>query len=96
MSKPKIWSSGCGRIELPLFKKEYSTVPLSGRADDAVEALMKQPDIIKRFDKYSDETIFKVVRPIFGDYTDEELQDRTENIRKIIWIACCELQEGRY
>jgi len=95
MSKPKIWSSGCGRIELPLFKKEYSTVPLMGAADDAVEALMKQPDIIKRFDKYDDEIIFKVVRPIFSDYTDEELQDRTDNIRHILWIACCEIQERR-
>jgi hypothetical protein len=96
MSNPKIWSSGCGRIELPFFKKEYSTVPLIGHADDAVLALMKQPEIIKRFDKYDDDTIFKVVRPIFGDYEDDEIQDREDNIRRIIWIACCELQEGRY
>ena len=95
MSRPKYWTSSCGRIEIPFFKKDYSSVPLMGRADDAVEYLIKQPELVKRFDKYNDETIFKVVREIFGDYTDEELKDRTENIRKIIWVACCDLQEGR-
>ena len=94
MSKPKYWTSSCGRIELPLFKSEYSSVPLIGRADESIAALMKQPKIINRFDKYSDDLLFKVVREIFADYKDEELKDRKANIERILWIACLDLKEG--
>lgn len=55
------------RIELPLFKSNYSSVPLMGRADESVAALMKQPKIINRFDKYFDNILSSIVKS-YGDY----------------------------
>lgn len=94
MSRPKYWISSCGRIELPLFKQEYTTIPCSGAADDAVSSLYNQSNIIRRFDKYNDDVLFKVVREIFADYKDEELKDRKANIERILWVACLDLKEG--
>lgn len=94
MSKPKYWTSSCGKIELPLFKSEYSTVPLMGRADESVAALMKQPTIINRFNAYTDDLLSSIVKS-YGDYNEDDINNRTENIRFILWMACCDLQEGR-
>lgn len=94
MSKPKYWSSSCGRIEIPLFKSEYTSVPVSGRADESIAALIKQPKIINRFDKYADELIVKILVE-YGAWEPQELTNRKENIERILWIACLDLQEGR-
>jgi hypothetical protein len=94
MSRPKYWVSSCGRIELPLFKEEYMTIPCSGAADDAVSSLYNQSNIICRFDKYSDDLLSSIVKS-YGDYNEADINNRTENIRFILWMACCDLQEGK-
>ena len=92
--KPKYWSSGSGRIELPLYRREYMSVPMSGPADDAIAALMTDERIMRRFDKWSDELLAEELRG-YGAWDNEEPSIRVDNIARILWIACLDIQEGR-
>jgi len=90
MSRPKIWSSSSGEIEIPLYKKEYMSLPRIGPADSAINELYKQSNIVSRFDKYDDETIANVLTE-YGAWEPSKLTNREDNIKYILWIACNDL-----
>lgn len=88
-----VWQDGSGFIELPLTWEEASSVPLSGRADAAVDRLLLDSSIRSRLSKISDATLVKVLRG-YGEWTAGELRDRESNEMRLLWLAALDIQEN--
>lgn len=83
--RPKIEFKLNAEVELP--KEMIYSVPEQGRADDAVEAILRDYDI-----KVTLEDSIKYLKRI-GDWTVDELQDLEANKSRLVWLACLDCQE---
>lgn len=88
-----IWSSGSGKIELDIPARIYKQVPASGPADEVIEKLVFMPVVMKRLLIIPDSLLVETLRS-YGAWDDAELQNRLDNLLRLLWIACLDLQEG--
>lgn len=91
----RIWSSGNGLIELSISQKDYKSIPASGQADSAIAELMTKKHILAEFALIPDSLLTEELSGC-GAWSAEELQDRKTNIERLLWIACLDMQEGRF
>jgi hypothetical protein len=63
-----------------------------GRCDEDVNYLCSLPAIKRQLGKISDEDL-KSELSGYGAWSDEDLEDRTENEERIIWISAGNIQE---
>lgn len=90
--KTKTWNSSSGKLQLTFTKSEYNSIPITGQAIGPITELIKKPRIIAQFGLVPDQLLIETLKE-FGCWDDSELQNRADNIQRILWIACLDLQE---
>lgn len=86
------WASSSGRIELQITKAEARSASHQGQCDTSVLALSKKPRIKKQLDKI-DQTVLATELNEYGAWSETELADHTQNLQRLLWIACGDINE---
>lgn len=79
-----IWTTGSGRIEIPLTQDQIDSVCHPGPNDLAVAALPK-PNL--------DPELLRSELREYGTWDDDELRFHESNVERILWIACWDVFE---
>lgn len=77
-------------FELTLFIEQVGAIAQSGPNDVAVAKVLQDDNIIIQLAKISDESLIKVLIE-YGCWDDIELQNRSENEARIVWIAAWDI-----
>jgi hypothetical protein len=84
-----------GRIEFQLTREQVERGHHQGACDADVEALANDPTIAEQFSRVSTDIMALELRE-YGAWSEEELQDRGANIRRLIWLACGDIQDNQF
>lgn len=87
------YTSGSGRIEIKLTKKQASIGSHSGQCDTDIKYLRQLPAIKRQLDKIDAELLRGELKE-FGAWDENELQDHNANLDRILWIACGDILEA--
>lgn len=82
-----------GSIELPVDIIEMC--PLSGSCDCAIAAMRKLPEVISELSQIDAAALIKELAQ-YGAWEPEELQNHENNLDRILWLACSDIQEGKF
>ena len=88
------WSTSSGRIELQITKAEARDASHQGQCDFSVFCLSMKTRISRQLAKLSPELVAQELKE-WGAWEDEELKNHTQNIQRLLWLACCDINEGR-
>ncbi len=86
------WSTGSGRIELQITRAQAQNAAHSGPCDDDVMALSKEPAIAKQLAKIDRALLATELRE-YGAWNVDELSDHPQNLQRLLWIACSDINE---
>ena len=82
------------RFELKMTYKQAESCTHPGPCDPDVEFLLNDPLIKRQFKKIDPALIANELKE-YGAWDEEELKDVEENQRRILWIACWDIVEGK-
>lgn len=87
-------SFGGTRILPPfrLTEEQIDSIPRQGQADSFVSDLADV--IVDPFDTPELQQDLKDELKEYGAWNDEELSDHAENLKRALWLACLDAQEG--
>lgn len=89
----RIWQSSCGKLTLQFTKRECYSVPRSGPADDAIDALLQSKRVLQQFALVSDNLIISILQE-YGAWSDDlRIVTRKTNIGRLLWVAIMDLKE---
>lgn len=89
------WTSGCGRIELKLTRTQVGAVSQPGvDATPVVEDLLRMPSVRTQLTKLAPDVVAAVLEE-YGAWNTKELTDHEANLKRLLWIAGCDLNEHR-
>ena len=86
------YSTGSGRIELRITKAQAACGSHQGQCDDDVMGLSEVPAIARQLRKIDPELLRMELKE-FGAWDETELQDHTQNLQRILWIACGDITD---
>lgn len=93
-TEAKYWyTSSNGRIEFQLTGEQVICGHHQGACDDDVAALANDPTIAEQLSRVSTDIMALELKE-YGAWDAEELQDRDANIRRLIWLACGDIQDN--
>ena len=87
-----IYTTGSGKIELQITKKQAQKGYHSGQCDQDIAELRQIPAIKRQLAKI-DEAVLVDELKHWGAWSDEELQNHGENLYRILWLACADIVE---
>ena len=87
------WTTGSGRIELNITKKQAAACSHPGPCDLDVENLAQLPAIKKQLDKLPAELVAAELKE-YGAWDESELQNHPQNLIRLLWIACGDISDG--
>ena len=87
------YSTSSGRIQLQITKAQAESASHCGQCDDDVRALSELPAIKRQLAKLSPELVAEELSE-YGAWDDEELKDHDQNLQRLLWLACCDIEEG--
>lgn len=91
----EMWSAGSGRdITLSIMSRDVASVPTFGSADDAIEAIARLPYIVLQTAKWDAEVLAAELAE-YGAWDESQLSNHDENILRMLWIACGDIQQER-
>jgi hypothetical protein len=82
-----------GSIELPV--EIIKMCPLQGAADSAIAHMRTLPEVIKELEGIDPEKLKKELKE-HGEWDENELSNHNDNLDRILWIACSDIQEGKH
>jgi len=82
-----------GSIELPVHIIEMC--PPSGSADSAIAEMRTLAEVIAELSAIDPEKL-KMELKEYGAWDDSELSNHNDNLDRILWLACLDIQEGKY
>jgi len=85
------WISNNG-IELNITKKQAASCSHLGSCDKDVLILMEVPFIRRQLDRVQARSIASFLNE-YGTWSDEELASHEGNKFRLLWIACCDIDE---
>jgi hypothetical protein len=88
------WSESLGRIELNITRGQAESCSHPGPCDADVATLRKVPAIRRQLDKLAPELVRDCLRE-YGAWDADELADHDANLDRLLWVACCDIAEGR-
>ena len=86
------FTSSSGRIEFEIPREEAARCG-SGSNDAVIKHLSKQPHIAQALAKIKPEELKEELRE-YGAWDDEELEDHKQNLQRILWIACHDINDS--
>lgn len=86
---------GNGYIELELSEEIIRLCSHNGDCDEDTKRCIQLPEIKNQFKNISDDTLFKSLREVLSDETDDEIRNMTRETKEqyALWIACCNAME---
>lgn len=82
-----------GSIELPI--EIVNMCPKSGAADTAISEMLKLQEVIAEVNGIDKEKLKLELRE-YGAWSESELNVHEDNITRILWIACGNIQDELY
>jgi hypothetical protein len=76
-----------------LTAKEAFSAFHSGQCEKDVEKLLKLSHVRKQFKKLTDKQLTDELIP-FGAWDKKELENRSENEKRVLWLAACNIVES--
>jgi hypothetical protein len=90
-----LWfSSGNGRIDLRMTMEQAESASHSGDCDEDTRKLSKLPAIAEQLEKIDRSILSSELRE-YGAWGTEELSNHDENLRRILWLAACDVTEQK-
>lgn len=86
------YTSGSGRIELQMTIEQAESASHSGDCDEDTRDLSKVPAIAEQLAKI-DSAVLTAELKEWGAWDTEELADHSQNLRRILWLAACDITE---
>jgi len=86
------WTTGSGRIDLKLTKKQAGIGSHPGESQPDVEYLRTIPAIKRQLAKI-DPQILRDELSEYGAWDGNELSNHDMNLTRILWIACGDIRE---
>lgn len=86
------WTTSSGKIELQITKAEARSASHQGQCDMSVLALSEKPRIKKQLNKI-DKTILATELSEYGAWSEIELADHAQNLQRLLWLACTDINE---
>lgn len=84
---------GLRGLEIAMTLEQALSCSHSGRCDDDVDALLRDPAIAAQLDAFGPEAIRAAVRE-YGAWSAEELTDDDANRARALWSAACDIREN--
>lgn len=86
------WSTSSGRIELNITKSQASQGSHPGQCDDDISDLRVNPSIKRQLNKLDPALVAQELKE-YGSWDETELQDEDDNLDRLLWIACGEIND---
>lgn len=86
------WGSSCGRIELNITKAQAARGAHPGPCDNDIAALRTIPTIRRQLAKLRKDHVAACLQE-FGAWDAAELADHDQNLSRLLWIACGDINE---
>ena len=86
------FTSSSGRIKLQLTRIQAATGDHQGQCEEGIAYLRTIPKLRRQLDKIDAETLRDELRTM-GAWEDEEMSDHDENLSRILWIACGDIND---
>ena len=87
-----IYTTGSGKIEINITKKQALKGYHSGQCDEDIAELRQAPAIKRQLAKLDKAVLIDELRH-WGAWDDEELQNHDENLDRFLWLACADIVE---
>ena len=87
-----IYTTGSGKIEIEITKKQALKGYHSGQCDQDIEGLRKDHKIANQLKMIDSEVLREELRH-WGAWNDEELANHEHNLDRILWLACADIVE---
>ena len=86
------WTTGSGRIDLNLTKKQAGIGSHPGECQPDIEYLRTIPAIKRQLSKI-DPQILRDELDEYGAWDENELSNHDMNLTRLLWIACGDIQD---
>jgi hypothetical protein len=86
------FASGSGRIELHMTPEQAKSANHSGECDEDTRELSKVPAIADQLAKIDSVALSDELKE-YGAWDAEELADHARNLKRILWLAACDIAE---
>jgi hypothetical protein len=91
-----IYLTGSGRIELQITKRQAAACGHPGLCDADVLDLSQVSAIRRQLERIDPALLAEELRE-WGAWDADELADHAQNLQRILWLACCDIDEaGRH
>lgn len=87
------WTCGSGLISLQMTKAQARGASHSGRCDDDVANLLRDPKIARQVAEWDPATLAAELKE-YGAWDAEELADHDANVTRMVWLAAGDIAEG--
>ncbi len=87
------WTTGSGRIELQITKRQAASASHPGPCDAEVLALSQVPAIRRQLERI-DPTLLRDELREWGAWDETELADHAQNLQRLVWLAAGDIADG--
>lgn len=87
-----IYTTGSGKIEIEITKKQALRGYHSGQCDQDIAELRQIPVIKRQLAKIDKAVLIDELKR-WGAWADEELQNHDENLDRFLWLVCAGIVE---
>ena len=87
-----IYTTGSGKIEIEITKKQALKGYHSGQCDQDIAELRRIPAIKRQLAKIDGAILIEELEH-WGAWDEEELQNHEENLDRFLWLACADIVE---
>lgn len=94
MTKMYWYTSSSGRIEFQLTLESTQRGMHQGQCDDDIASLLEVPYIKEQLAKLDPAVIRTELQEIFFDGDDPQCDDVANNLKRLLWIACGDIQDN--
>jgi hypothetical protein len=84
-----------GQIELNITKSQAAGASHQGACDESVLALSKEKTIARQLAKI-DPAILASELKEYGAWDETELADHDQNLQRLLWLACGDINDGNF
>jgi hypothetical protein len=88
------WTESLGRIELNITKAQAASCAHMGFCDADIAILRTVPAIRRQLNKLDPDLVRDALKE-YGAWNLTEMSDHDANLSRLLWIACCDITEGR-
>ena len=96
MKKKKcVWISSSGKLEFVIKEEDAAIIDHPGDALNDLRILRNNKEIEDQLQNFDPKIVKEELKEI-GAWDNEELMDHNFNLTRLLWIICCDVNEGAY